>query len=618
MPESARKSLVILIYLALALSTIAVYWQVRNFGFINFDDNFYVYENPHVVNGLTVGNVIWAFTTGHASNWHPITWLSLMLDCQLFGLNPGLMHLENVLLHIVNTLLLFAVFKRMTGSLWPAAFVAAAFAIHPMHVESVAWIAERKDVLSAFFWLLTLAVYIRYVERPSVFRYTATLTIFTIGLMAKPMLVTLPLILLLLDYWPLQRKISRHLLVEKIPFFILSAISSVITFLVQNRGGSVSDIDTLPYKYRIANAFLSYARYIGKLFRPSNLAVFYPFDAHRFPLWQIVLCALFLVVISAVVLRLRKNYGCLPTGWFWFLGTLIPVIGLVQAGPQSYADRYTYIPYIGLFIMIAWSLPQILAKLPHRKIVLAISMLTALTVIGISAHKQTTYWNNSFTLFSHALEATNNNYLAHNCLGQELYRQAKFAPAIEHFNKALQIKPNYTNAIISLGCVSTDRGDLKQAIDYFQKALNLKPDSADAHTNLGIALQKYGRFNDAIIHIRRSLQIEPDNPVTMNNLAWLFATCPDPNYRNPSEAIRLAQQVCRATAYVNPEMLDTLAAAFASAGRFDEAVITAQKALNLANENNKQLFQAIKSHLDLYNASKPLIEPTKVENSIIN
>jgi Flp pilus assembly protein TadD len=272
------------------------------------------------------------------------------------------------------------------------------------------------------------------------------------------------------------------------------------------------------------------------------------------------------------------------------------------------ADRYTYIPYIGLFIIIAWGLPKLLAKLPHQKIILAISMLTALTALGISAQKQTMYWNNSFTLFSHALEVTNNNYLAHNCLGRELRKQDKLALAVEHFNKALQIKPNYANAMISLGCVSTDRGDFIQAIDYFQKALHLKPDSAEAHTNLGIALQKYGRFNDAIIHIRRSLQIEPDNPVTINNLAWLFATCPDPNFRNPAQAISLAQQACRATAYVNPELLDTLAAAFASAGRFDEAVITAQKALNLANENNKQIFGAIKSHLDLYKASKPLIE----------
>ena len=426
--------------------------------------------------------------------------------------------------------------------------------------------------------------------------------------MAKPMLVTLPLVLLLIDYWPLQRKISWRLLVEKIPFFIFSAASSIITFLVQNRGGAVSDIDTLSFKYRLANVFLSYTRYIGKLFRPSNLAVFYPFDAHRFPLWQIALCALFLLAFSLFVLRLRKNYAPLLTGWFWFLGTLIPVIGLVQAGSQSYADRYTYIPYIGLFIIIAWGLPEIFAKWPHRKIVLAVSMLAALTAFGISAQKQTMYWNNSSTLFSHTLEVTNNNYLAHNCLGQELHKQGKLALAVEHLNKALQIKPNYTNAIINLGCVSTDRGDLKQAIDYFQKALLLNPNSVPAHINFAAALQKYGRFNDAIIHIRRSLQIEPDNPVTMNNLAWIFATCPDPNFRNPAQAISLAQQACRATAYVNPELLDTLAAAFASAGRFDEAVITAQKALNLANENNKQIFGAIKSHLDLYKASKPLIE----------
>ena len=608
MPESARKSLVILIYLALALSTIVVFWQVRNFSFINFDDNFYVYENPHVLNGLTADAVYWAFTTNLSAHWHPLTWLSLMLDCQLFGPSPGWMHLVNVFLHLVNTLLLFAVLKKMTGALWPSAFVAAAFALHPMHVESVAWIAERKDVLSTFFWLLTLAAWLRCLERPSAFRYSAALAAFAMGLMTKPMLVTLPFVLLLLVYWPLNRFANKntehktgkrsvsfqllisagHLTVEKIPFFALSVISSIITFLVMKSGGVVSNINALPYKYRVANVFLSYARYIGKLFRPSNLAVFYPFDAHRFPIWQIALCALLLFTISAVVFRLRKNYGCLPTGWFWFIGTLIPVIGLVQVGSQSYADRYTYIPYIGLFIMIAWSLPQLLAKLlsakPQRKIVLAVLMLTALTALGISAYKQTMYWNNSSTLFSHTLEVTNNNFIAHNCLGQDLYKQGKLVLAAEHFNKALQIKPNYANAIINLGCVSTNRGDLKQAIDYFQKAL----------------------------------QMEPDNSVTMNNLAWIFATCPDPNYRNSSEAIRLAQRACRATGFADPGILDTLAAAFASAGRFDEAVITAQKALNLVNKNNKQIFGAIKSHLDLYKASKPLIEPVKVENSIIN
>jgi Flp pilus assembly protein TadD len=615
MPESAKKSLVILVYLALALSTIAVYWQVRNFGFINYDDNFYVYENPHVLNGFSTSNLFWAFTTNISAHWHPLTWLSLMLDCQLFGPGPSGFHLVNLFLHIINTLLLFAVLKKMTGSLWPSAFVAAAFALHPMHVESVAWIAERKDVLSTFFWLLTLAAWLRCLQRPSVFRYSAALAAFALGLMAKSMLITLPFVLLLLDYWPLERKISSHLLFEKIPFFALSIISSVITFLVMKSGGLVININQVSLNNRIANVFLSYVRYIGKMFWPQNLAVFYPFDANLFPLWKISLCALFLFAISAFVLRLRKNYGCLLTGWFWFIGTLIPVIGLIQVGSQSYADRYTYIPYIGLFIMIAWSVPQLLAKSPHRKIVLAVTMLTALITLGIYAYKQTTFWNNSSTLFSHALEVTNDNYVAHSCLGQELYRQGKFAPAIEHLNKALQIRPNYIYPIISLGCIETDRGDLKQAIDYFQKALNLKSDSADAHTNLATALQKCGRFNDAIVHIRRSLQIEPDNPATMNNLAWLFATCSDPNYRSPAEAIHLAQQACRATAYVNPEMLDTLAAAFASAGRFNEAIITAQKALNLANENNKQIFQAIKDHLDLYKASRPLIEIPKTQNS---
>jgi protein O-mannosyl-transferase len=618
MPQSAKKSIIFCVYLALALSIIAVFWQVRNFGFTNYDDNFYVYGNPHVCRGLTESNIIWAFTTGSVSYWHPFTWLSLMLDYQLFGLNPGWMHMENVLLHLANTLLLFAALKKMTGSLWPSAFVAAAFALHPMHVESVAWITERKDVLSTFFLMLTLACYIRCVERPSIFRYSLVLAIFAIGLMTKPMLVTLPFVLLLLDYWPLKRKISRLLLIEKIPFFILSVVSSVITFLVQDRSGTVSDLDALPFKFRIANIFLSYTRYIGKMFWPKNLAVFYPFDVDSFSFWQIILCALFLFAISVIVFRLRKNYGCLPTGWFWFLGTLIPVIGIIQAGSQSYADRYTYIPYIGLFIMIAWGLPQLLSKWRHRKIIFAVSMLTALTIFGISARKQTSYWNNSSTLFSHALKVTNNNFIAHDCLGQDLYQQGKLALAAEHFNKALEIKPNHTNAAINLGCVLTRQGDLDRAIDYFKKALQLEPDSAYALTNLGAALQKQGKFKEAIVQIDRSLRIEPDNPGTKNTLAWLLATNEDPNIRNPSRAVTLAMEACRDTGYMRPGILDTLAAAYASAGKFNDAVEIAQKALILTNrQNQKELFMAIQSRLDLYKNSKPYFEPRKVENTLI-
>ena len=435
MPEQVKKSLVLSIYFALAVSTLLVFWQVRDFDFIDYDDDLYVYKNQHVLNGLTADGVIWAFTTNRSANWHPLTWLSLMLDCQLFGPGPGRIHLINVLLHLANTLLLFAVLKKMTGSLWPSAFVAAAFALHPMHVESVAWIAERKDVLSTFFFLLTLAAYAGYVKRPSVYRYMLSLVLFAVGLMAKPMLVTLPFVLLLLDYWPLNRLMAQtaatsshrggksvpaadkyltlyRIIIEKIPFFVLSAVSSVITFSVQQSSGAVADINILPLQNRVANAFLSYAKYIGKMFWPQDLAVFYPLNAvGSISLWQFVLYALLLVGVTFLVLRFCGTRKYLLVGWFWFVGTLVPVIGFVQVGSQAFADRYTYIPYIGLFIMIAWGLPELLSKWPYRKFALGISAVIALTAFGICAHQQVIYWNNSIALFSHALEVTQNNYL---------------------------------------------------------------------------------------------------------------------------------------------------------------------------------------------------------------
>jgi protein O-mannosyl-transferase len=469
MPESAKKSFVILTYFALILSTLLVFWQVRNFDFVNYDDKDYVYGNPDISNGLSYDSFIAAFTTPHVGNWLPLTWLSFILDCQLFGLNPGWMHLVNLLLHLANTLLVFAVLRKMTGALWPSAFVAAAFAIHPMHVESVAWIAERKDVLSTLFLLLTLAAYVSYVRNRSPARYALTLLLFALGLLAKPILVTLPLLLLLLDYWPLERirepsfaeatkgrqktedrkrktegafqKLSTgQLIIEKIPFIALAAASSVITLLAQLGSRSVADIDLLPLKTRVANAFLSYARYTGKLFWPQNLAIFYPYDADRFAFWQVAMCVLLFLVITIFVIRFGRNRKYLPVGWFWFVGTLIPVVGLVQSGSQGYADRYTYIPYIGLFIVITWGLPELLSNWPQRKIALGLSMIISLTTLGICAHRQASYWNNNLTLFSHAIEVTQNNYLAYNNLGVAYDSLGRYQDAMEPCKQAIRLR----------------------------------------------------------------------------------------------------------------------------------------------------------------------------------
>lgn len=371
----------LLISLFLVMAILAVYLQVRNHDFINFDDDLYVTINPHVQAGLTLDSITWAFTSTRASNWHPLTWLSHMLDCQIYGMNPGQHHLTNVLFHILNTLLLFFVFMRMTKDLWQSGFVAALFALHPLHVESVVWLAERKDVLSTFFWMLTLWSYVRYVERSGLNRYLPVLFFFILGLMAKPMLVTLPFVLLLLDYWPLKRfrlgssedgqdcrpeRFYLGFIWEKIPLFLLSAGSSVITYMVQKSSGAVSTLAVIPVHVRIANAIVSYVSYIGKMIWPHNLTILYPY-LKSIIYWQVVGAGLLLAVITVVVFRMMKTKPYVAVGWFWFLGTLVPVIGLVQVGLQAMADRYTYVPLIGLFIMVAWGVPDILGKWRYKK-----------------------------------------------------------------------------------------------------------------------------------------------------------------------------------------------------------------------------------------------------------
>jgi Flp pilus assembly protein TadD len=529
MPEQTKKTLVLLIYFALAVSALLVFWQVRNFDFVYYDDDDYVSANPHVLNGFSPDSIRWAFTTNLSSHWHPLTWFSLMLDCQLSlpgGPNAGRIHLVNVLLHIVNILLLFAVLKKMTGALWQSAFVAALFALHPLHVESVAWIAERKDVLSTFFWLLAMLAYAQYVKKPDAARYLLVLLIFALGLMAKSMLVTLPFVFLLLDYWPLDRiknfnlQNIYRLVLEKIPFFAISIISSVITFLVMRSGGTVSDVFSL--NSRIANAFLSYAEYIGKMFWPSNLAVFYPFNAGSISFGLSAICALLLLVISIFVIRFGRNQKYLPMGWFWFVGTLIPVIGIIQVGRQAYADRYTYIPYIGLFIMLAWGLPQLLSKLPQRKIALGLSMAIVLTALGICAHRQTSYWKNSVTLFSHALAVTQNNYVAYNNLGIAYVDLGRWPEAIDNCKQAIKIKPNLAEAHANLGIAYAALDRRPEAIDAYKQAIKIKPDFAKAYYNLGVAYGELGRSTEAIEAFKQAILIKSDYAKAHLNLGVAY------------------------------------------------------------------------------------------------
>ena len=511
------------ISLFLVIVTLSVYWQVNNHEFINYDDDLYVTANHYVRPGLTLKGIIWSFATGHAKNWHPLTWLSHMLDVQLYGMNPGQHHITNLLFHIVNTLLLFLVFRRMTGHLWQSGFVAALFALHPLHVESVAWVAERKDVLCAFFWMLTVWSYIRYVERPGVYRYLVILLFFILGLMSKPMIVTLPFVLLLLDYWPLGRirypkSIDSiplysnppifHLVWEKIPLFILSALSSIATFLVQQSGGALGSLNEYSLSVRIANALVSYVSYIGKTVWPFHLAILYPHPG-MLPFWKVAGASLLLASITLMAIRVMKRHPWFIVGWLWYIGMLVPVIGIVQVGLQGMADRYTYVPLIGIFIIIVWGVSELVAGWRYKKIMLGAIGGVSLLILMATTWVQVGYWKDSITLFKRALDVTSDNYGAHNNLGNGLAARGKTSEAIGHYLNALLINPDYAVAYNNLGLALAKKGRTSEAIGHYSEALRINPDFKEAHNNLGLAFAEQGNPTEAICHYIRALQIDP-------------------------------------------------------------------------------------------------------------
>ena len=521
MDKTSGKYYSVLIYVILALGTAGVFWQVRNCDFVGFDDDDYVAKNDHVKSGLTVEGTVWAFTANHSANWHPLTWLSHMLDCQLFDLNAGRHHLTNLFLHIANTLLLFAVLKRMTGAVWRSAFVAAAFAVHPLHVESVAWIAERKDILSTLFWMLTIGAYARYTERQGRGWYVLTLAAFALGLMAKPMLVTLPFVLLLLDYWPLGRfefgerlKATKwadlyRLVVEKIPLFALSVVSCAVTVLVQHSYGAVASLSKLPIEARVLNAFIAYLKYIEKTFWPAGLAVYYPFP--RFlSLVLAVAAAVLLLVTTRWIIVLSRKHKYLPVGWLWYIGTLVPVIGVVQVGGQAWANRYSYIPLIGLFIIIAWAVPELLAKLPYRKIILGMSAVTVISALSVCTYHQLGYWQNKITLFNRVVEVTEDNYYAHLMLAGAFRSQGQLNEAIEHYEQALRIKPSLIDTQNAIGLALVAQHRYSEAIGHYNEALRIDPNYFEAYINLAIAFSYQGNFDKAWQHYNQAMQIKPD------------------------------------------------------------------------------------------------------------
>ena len=550
----------LLVCLFLALSILTVYWQVRNHDFVNFDDNLYVTENHHVQSGINLDSVIWAFSFEDKNKiyWHPMTWLSHMLDCQLYGLSPGMHHSTNLIFHIANTILLFLVFKRMTGELWKSALVAALFSLHPLNVESVAWVSERKNVLSTFFWILTMAAYVRYSERPGFYRYLPAFFLLMIGQLVKPMLVTLPFVLLLLDYWPLGRlKIGQwrklfRLIWEKVPLIILSALSVYLSVSSLQHQEVMQSTEAVPIALRIENALVSYVAYIVKAIWPQDLAFYYPYP-DALPLWQTAGALLVLACISLILLLGLKHIPSLGTGWLWYIGTLAPVSGLVQAGLwPAMADRWAYIPAIGIFIIIVWGSAYLFSKWRCRKWIPATASIALLSILMTTTWLQVQYWNNSITLFQRALDVTSNNhiihygmgtslgrlgkskeamvhyrkaldidaafYKAHDNLGFEMARQGKDTEAILHYREALRINPTYGNAHNNLGNALIRLGKINEAIEHYRKALQADPRFASAHKSLGLAMLRTGEIEPAIFHLEASLQLEPTNQITQNSL----------------------------------------------------------------------------------------------------
>jgi tetratricopeptide (TPR) repeat protein len=699
----------------LLLAVALVFGQTIGHEFVNYDDNRYVYENPVVQKGLTLEGFRWALTYGEIGHWHPLTWFSHMLDCQLYGLHAGGHHLTNVLLHAAASILLFLVLWRMTGFLWRSAFVAAVFAVHPLRAESVAWVAERKDVLSGLFFMLTIGAYVRYVRRPtSMVRYATVVLLFALGLLSKNMLVTLPFVLLLLDYWPLNRvsgftpRIWLQMVAEKWPLFALAAASCVITFLVPEE---VSTGGKLSLTLRMENALVSYVVYLRQMIYPSGLACLYPNPTDHLPFWQVAGALGLLTAVSWAIFAFRRKHPYLVVGWLWYLGMMIPVIGIVQISYYAHADRYTYLPQIGLWIAVTWGVGQLTVFWRHRYWVFGVaSTLVLLFLMGI-AWRQTSYWRNSEMLWIRALACTAHNNIAHNNLGNTLADRGQVDAAIAHYRKALEIKPDDAVAYYNLGTVLKGRGQVDAAIAHYQKALEIKPDYAEAHNNLGnilkgigqvdaaiahyqsalkikpddaeahnnlgvaladrgqidtaivhfqrvleikpdfaeghnnlgialairgqigeasvhfqkaleinphyanahynlgMALDRQGKIADAVIHWREAVQLQPNQINYLNQLAMVLAISPSGAIRNGAEAIDLALRAVRLTDGREPAILGTLAAAYAEAGRFSEAVETAERAVSLAvARGDTALADTLRARIKLYQAGSPYRE----------
>jgi Flp pilus assembly protein TadD len=606
----------------LVLVTLLAYWPVRKCGFVTIDDDLYVTRNSNVLHGLTLEDLRWAFTTRHTGNWHPLTWISHMTDCQVFGVNPAWHHTVNLLFHAANCLLLFLVLRLMTGAVWRSALVAALFAWHPMHVESVAWVSERKDVLSTFFGLLAMGAYVRYAqikndpaEREKIqnegtklksgsgalWYYGTAMVFYAMSLMSKSMLVTLPFVLLLLDYWPLRRSTERKvvgdglsaeggvpitelgkgwgwLVMEKLPFLALAAISSFVAYRTQAEGGAISPTGLMPIQERLCNVPIAYVTYIQKLLWPTRLCVLYPFMYSR-SREMAALAVMLLLIASGVAVMWGRGRRWLAVGWFWFLGTLVPVIGFVQVGTQTLADRYSYIPYVGLFIIVAWGLADVAARIrPLRPVIVTVAVCALIACVACTRH-QIRYWKDSLTLFDRALAIGGDNLVILTCQAKALMEADRYEEAVAQIRKSLEIRPY----------------------------------SAPIELQLGYALEHMNRIDEALQHYRAAASMNPSLPDPFNNLAWILATTDDPKLTNATDAVEYARRACSLSHDQNARFVSTLAAAYAAAGRYDEAIATLHQSSQIAAaqgdqsciDDNQELLQCFTAHVPYHQRNSP-------------
>jgi protein O-mannosyl-transferase len=650
--QNAPMSCPRLIALLLALVTLLAYLPVTRDGFVDYDDQDYVTENSIVQNGLTWAGIKWAFTTGHASNWHPLTWLSHMTDCELFGLNSAAHHFVNALFHTANVALLFALLLRLTGALWPCAIIAALFAWHPLHVESVAWVAERKDVLSTFFALLTLLSYANYAKKNCRHSFWLALFWFALGLMSKPMLVTLPFVMLLLDFWPIQRlnnSTVQRLLAEKIPFFALTAISCIVTFLAQRHGEAVLTLEQFPLNLRLENAIVSYGRYLLMTVWPANLAVIYPLPNHLHWIHAAATSAAALVIICWLVWRARGVCPYLLMGWLWFLVTLVPVIGLVQVGTAALADRYTYFPLVGIFIAVVFGVRDLANRFQFPKIILAGATILILAACLLLTENQLRYWHDSEMLFAHTLAVTQDNVNARIDYGVAFEQQGRLPDALAQYREAARIAPdsvqahyNIGNALDKLGRpeealpehraavrlnpkspvlfeglgdVLVELGRFDEAMSQFTEAARLDPAYPWAHFQMGKVLLKQGRDADAIDQFREALRLDPDNYQILTYVAHVLAADENSDVRDGKTALTLAAKANTLTGGDQPLVLDALGMACAETGDFTNAQNLAQKALDITTAAKMKKLEPLEERLQLYKNHQPWRESFLATNA---